>query len=102
MRSFLMLNLAVYAFTTVLEKVNGFVFSFLWDFRCILGGPFSRPFNELYRENFRTHFKKYIEGGTGLYYYYYYYYYYYSKKQYVDEISKYGVMYLRCLENMII
>jgi len=94
-----MLDLAVYIFTTMLERVNGLVFSFLRDFRCILGGPFAIPFTNFAEKPFELFFRNVSKAGqnnnnnnnnNN------------SKKQYVDEISKSGVMYLHCLENLII
>ena len=95
MRSFLMLDLAVYIFTTMLERVNGLVFSFLWDFRCILGGPFAIPFTNFAEKPFELIFRNVSKAGQNNNNNN-------SKKQYVDEISKSGVMYLHCLENLII
>ena len=57
MRSFLMLNMVVYIFTTLLERVNCLVFSFLWDFRCILSGPFAMPFMNFAEKPFKLIFR---------------------------------------------
>jgi hypothetical protein len=74
MRSFLMLNLAVYMFTTMLERVNGLGFSFLWDFRCISGRPFAMPFMNFAKKPFELIFRNVSKAGLDYYYYYYYYY----------------------------
>ena len=68
-----MLNLAVYIFTTMLERVKGLVFSFLWDFRCVLGGPFSMSFMNFAEKPFELIFRNVSKAGLNYYYYYYYY-----------------------------
>ena len=64
MSSFLMLNLAVYIFTTVLERVNGLVFFFPLGLSLHFVWVVCYAVYEIRRETFRTNFHKYIEGGT--------------------------------------
>lgn len=64
-----MLKLAVYIFTTVLERVNGLVFSFLWDFRCVLGGPFAMPFMNFAEKPFEVIFRNVSKAGLNYCYY---------------------------------